>query len=389
MINPEVMGLKYRKFCALDDEVSALGFGAMRLPTEGEDSSQIKEEGAIEMMRTALDGGVNYVDTAWPYHGEESEPLVGKTLEEGYREKVNLATKMPSWKLEEEEDLDHYFHEQLERLNVEKIDFYLLHGLNRDRWETYRDLNVRDWLDKEEDQGEIVNAGFSFHDDLEIFKEIVDSYRWDFCQIQYNYLDKDYQAGQEGLRYASEKGLGVVIMEPLMGGKLAAEPPEEIKEIWKEGGIEDLNPVKWAFYWLWNQPEVSVVLSGMSTLSQVEENLQLADDFSRDKIEERQIKALERSGEKYRELSPVECTGCNYCMPCPNDLYIPTLFRLYNDAEVYGRFEENKETYYSDRLEKKASDCKACGQCLESCPQNLPIIELMEETAEYFGPAPN
>ncbi len=369
--------MKYRKFGSLDFEVSALGFGAMRLPTEGEDSSQIDEEEAVNMIRTAIDEGVNYVDTAWPYHGKESEPLVGKALGDGYREEVALATKMPSWELEEQEDLDHYLDKQLERLGVDKIDFYLLHALNRDYWETYEKIDFGEWLDKVKEEGKIGNAGFSFHDDLEIFETIVDSYDWDFCQIQYNYLDKDYQAGREGLKYAADQGMGVVIMEPLMGGKLASEPPEEIKEIWREGGIEDLNPVKWAFYWLWNQPEVSVVLSGMSAMEQVKENLKLADNFSREELNEEQIEALERSGKKYREISPVACTGCNYCMP--------TIFRLYNDAEVYGRYEENKETYYGDNLEKKASDCVACGQCEDACPQNLPVIELMEETAEYFG----
>ena len=377
--------MKYRKFGPLDFEVSALGFGAMRLPVKGEESSEIDEEQAIKMIRTAIDNGVNYVDTAWPYHGKESEPLVGKALRDGYRGKVKLATQMLSWELEERKDLDHYLNKQLERLEVDKIDFYLLHALNREYWEKYQKLNATEWLDQKIAEGKIGHAGFSFHDDLQIFKEIVDSYQWTFCQIQYNYLDKDYQAGQEGLKYAADKGLAVVIMEPLMGGKLAAEPPEEIKEIWKQGDIQDLNPVKWALYWLWNQPEVSVVLSGMSELSQVEENLQLADEFSKDAMGENQVKALEKSGEKYREISPVECTGCNYCMPCPNELSIPTLFRLYNDAEVYGRYEENKETYYGDLLNKKASDCVACGECLDACPQNLPIIELMKETAEYFG----
>jgi hypothetical protein len=377
--------VQYREFGKLDWKPSALGFGAMRLPTEGEESGDIDEERAIEMIRYAIDQGVNYVDTAWPYHDENSEELVAKALKDGYREKTRIATKLPSWLIEEPGDMDEYLDKQLNRLEVDQIDFYLLHTLNQKYWKNLRELGVFEWLDKVQDEGKIAHPGFSFHDDLDVFKDIVDSYDWTFCQIQYNYLDREFQAGTEGLKYASSRGLAVVIMEPLRGGKLAAEPPEEIEEIWSKADAQR-GSVSWALNWLWDQPEVSVVLSGMSTLDQVKENVELADGSGVNKFNEKEIRLMEEAGEKYHKLTPVGCTGCNYCTPCPNDVEIPTNFQLYNEAEVYDRFEENKDRYYEFlNEEQRASACVACGQCEDACPQNLEIIDLLSETASYFG----
>ena len=377
--------MQYREFGQLDWNPSALGFGAMRLPTEGDDSGNIDEDKAVKMVRYAIDHGVNYIDTAWPYHDGNSEEFVAKVLKDGYREKVRLATKLPSWLIEEPKDMDEYLEKQLGRLEVDQIDFYLLHGLNRERWENYKKVKVREWLDKVQSEGKIGHPGFSFHDDLDIFKEIVDSYDWTFCQIQYNYLDRDFQAGKDGLQYAGSQGLAVVIMEPLRGGKLATEPPEEIRNILSEGDKER-GPVSWALNWLWSQPEVSVVLSGMSTMEQVKENVELASNSRAGKFSKRENQLMERAAKKYREISPVRCTGCNYCTPCPNGVHIPTNFQLYNEAEVYGKFEENKERYYEFLDEEgRASACIACGECEEACPQNLEIIDLLAETASYFG----
>ena len=377
--------MQYREFGRLDWKPSALGFGAMRLPTQGDESGNIDEERAIKMIRYAIDQGVNYVDTAWPYHDENSEKLVARALKDGYREKTRIATKLPSWLIEEPGDMDQYLDKQLNRLEVDQIDFYLLHTLNHKYWESLKEVGVFEWLDKVQTEGKIAHPGFSFHDDLGVFKDIVDSYDWTFCQIQYNYLDREFQAGTEGLKYASSKGLGVVVMEPLRGGKLAAEPPEEIKEIWSKAE-EERGSVSWALNWLWDQPEVSVVLSGMSTLDQVKENVELADSSGVNQLSEKEIRLMEKAGEKYHELSPVGCTGCNYCTPCPNDVEIPSNFQLYNEAEVYGKFEENKKSYYKFlNDEQRASACIACGQCEEMCPQNLEIIDLLSETASYFG----
>ncbi|MFW6304414.1 MAG: aldo/keto reductase [Candidatus Saliniplasma sp.] len=378
--------MHYRKFGELDWKPSALGFGAMRLPYEGDERGDIKENESIKMIRYAIDHGVNYIDTAWPYHDKESEKLVDKALKDGYRDKVKIATKMPSWEIEKVKDLDHYLNKQLEKLETNHIDFYLLHALSRKHWETYQNLekDVFQWMKEKRDEGKISYLGFSFHDDLDMFKEIVDTYDWDFCQIQYNYLDQKFQAGREGLKYAHSKGLGVIIMEPLRGGKLAKEPPGSIKNIWKKAD-KDWSPVEWALRWLWDQPEVSLVLSGMSTLDQVKENVDIAADSGIDRLSDKDLKIVDEVAEKYREISPVECTGCNYCMPCPNDVAITSNFSLYNQAEIYDEYEENKEKYMERLSEKKrASACVKCGQCEEACPQNLPIMDLMDEVTEYF-----
>jgi len=382
----EVNIMKYRRFGELDFEPSALGFGAMRLPCEEDNRGNIDEDEAIEMIRYAIDNGVNYVDTAWPYHDGKSEEFVGKVLKDGYRKKVKLATKLPSWEIEDSSDPDEYLDKQLERLDTDHIDFYLLHALSRKHWNNYQelDIDIFEWMKEKRDEGKISYLGFSFHDDLDIFKEIVDTYDWDFCQIQYNYFDQKFQAGREGLKYAASKGLGVIIMEPLRGGKLAKEPPETIKDIWDRSD-KDWSPVKWALRWLWDQPEVSLVLSGMSTMEQVEENVEIAGDSGVNTLSADDRQIVNEVAEKYKELSPVDCTGCNYCMPCPNGVMITHNFRLYNQAEIYDEYEKNREKYnkHMDE-EKRASACVRCGACEEACPQNLPIMDLLEDVAAYF-----
>ncbi|KXA92249.1 aldo/keto reductase [candidate division MSBL1 archaeon SCGC-AAA259E17] len=386
--------MQYREFSDdIDYEVSALGFGAMRLPTKDEESfsPNINEDLAIVMIRHAIDNGVNYVDTAWPYHEGASEKLVGKALKGGYRESVKLATKF-SWpwmedelgmEMESEEDYDEYLNKQLKRLQADHIDFYLLHGLSRSDWESYQEMEIFDWLERARDEGRIRHIGFSFHDDLDTFKDIVDGYDWDFCQIMYNYLDQEFQAGREGLQYADDQGLGVVIMEPLRGGRLATDLPSEVREVFKEAETEK-DPVEWALLWLWNQPEVSVVLSGMSTLDQVKQNLKIADASEVGKLNENEVELVNRGREEYMDLLAVGCTGCNYCMPCPNGVNITRIFELYNQAEVYGEYEESKENYYELDEDERASGCIACGQCEKACPQNLSIINQLEEVTDYF-----
>ncbi len=378
--------LEYRQFGEIDWNPSALGFGAMRLPYEDDDRGAIKEDKAIEMIRWAIDNGVNYIDTAWPYHDEESEKLVAKALKDGYREKVKVATKLPSWEVNDSDDPDELLNKQLEKLDVDKIDFYLLHALSRDHWETYQslDIDIFEWMKEKREEGKIDYLGFSFHDDLDLFKEIVDAYDWDFCQIQYNYLDQEFQAGVEGLKYAADKGVGVIVMEPLRGGKLAKEPPESVKDIWDEVE-EDREPVEWALKWLWDQPEVSLVLSGMSELEQVKENVKYASESGVNALSDKDRDIIDKVAKKYTEISPVECTGCNYCVPCPNDVSIPRNFRMYNQAEIYDEYEKYKEIWDENmKDESKATACVRCGECIEKCPQNLPIMDLLEDVSAYF-----
>ncbi|WP_181686229.1 aldo/keto reductase [Halorhabdus salina] len=371
--------MEYRDFgTVIDFEPSALGFGAMRLPTEGDDDT-IDRQRAIEMIRTAIDEGVNYVDTAWPYHGGESERVVGEALTDGYREEVSLATKMPSWKLETNDDLEEYFQRQLDRLDTDHVDCYLLHALNRDFWDTYQGLDTFEWLQQKQAEGKIGHVGFSFHDDPDLFEEIVDAYDWDFCQIQYNYLDQEFQAGRAGLEYAAERGLGVIVMEPLRGGTLATDLPEPVREAFEQAS-SDRSPVEWALQWLWDQPEVSTVLSGMSALDQVRENAALAAQSGVEQFSDDDQRTVERARERFEELMGVDCTGCDYCTPCPTGVEIPRNFDLYNRLEM-GDDPEAVLGEYDDMDEQARADaCVACGECEPACPQNLEIISLLEET---------
>ena len=378
--------MKYRKFGKLDWEASALGFGTMRLPYLDGEASKIDEPLAIEMIRYAIDHGVNYVDTAYSYHGGNSERLVGKALKDGYREKVRLATKMPVWLVKEERDFDRYLDEQLEKLRTDRIDFYLLHGLNRRRGANIWELGVTDWAEGAIADGRIGHIGFSFHDELDLFKEIIDYYDgWTFCQIQYNYMNTEYQAGTRGLKYAASKGLAVVVMEPIQGGRLAVPPPPDVQAIWDEAPVKR-TPAEWALQWVWNQPEVSVVLSGMSTMQHVVENVESADRSGSGILKPEELELIERVRQKYRELGFIGCTGCRYCVPCLQGVAIPEIFAIFN--EYYSTQNEAVIKSYTEKIppESRASLCVSCGKCEELCPQQLPIRKLLRG-AEIFRSA--
>jgi hypothetical protein len=380
--------MQYRTFGKLDWKGSALGFGAMRLPVINREQSKIDEPLAMDMIRTAIDNGVNYVDTAYPYHGGNSEIVVGKALANGYRDKVKLATKSPTWLIQKQDDFDRYLDEQLKKLNTSRIDFYLLHGLNKQRWPGLKDMDIFKPAEKALSDGRIGHFGFSFHDDLETFKGIVDDYdHWTFAQIQYNYMDTDYQAGTEGLRYAAAKGLAMVIMEPIRGGQLAKQPPESVSKIWEEAKNRR-TPAEWALQWLWNQPEVSVVLSGMSTMDQVKENLESAKRSGVGRLTPEESTLIERVTEAYRAAIPISCTKCQYCMPCPNGVNIPGVFSIYNDAMIYNDVGRAKMLYQM-RLtkEEQAHNCAACEECLEKCPQSIEIIEWLKKADEVLAQA--
>jgi hypothetical protein len=373
--------MRYRSFGRLEWKASALGFGAMRLPIIDGNAARINEPLAIEMIRYAIDHGVNYVDTAYGYHGGNSEIVVGKALGDGYRDKVHLATKMPCHLVNTAADFDRLFDEQLGKLQTDKIDFYLLHGLRKERWPKVRDLGVLKWAEKKIEEGEIGYIGFSFHDELSLFKEIVDAGDWTFCQIHYNYIDREYQAGVQGLRYASKRGLAVVIMEPIAGGRLAMDPPEGIRELWKTGR-HSWKPAEWALQWVWNQPEVSVVLSGMSNMQQVVDNVKAAGRSGVSSLSPEDLRLYDMVAKKYREQGFVGCTACRYCMPCPNGVAIPEVFALYNDYYMRDRDDSVKKKY-RDQLkhEQWAKNCTRCGTCEELCPQHLPIRNLLREVS--------
>jgi len=371
----------YRELGQTGKKVSILGFGTMRLPTLGGDDSKVDEEKAAKMIRYAIDHGVNYIDTAYPYHGGMSEFVIGKALQDGYRGKVYLATKLPSWLITSREDMDRYLDEQLEKLRTDYIDFYLLHALNRDFWPLVKKHGVFDFLNSALKDGRIKYTGFSFHDNLDLFREIVDAYPWHMCQIQYNFMDENFQAGKEGLMYAASKGLGVAIMEPLRGGYLASKVPQEIQKIWDTAEITR-SPVEWGLRYLWDYPEISVVLSGMSDPAQVESNVKLAAAGFPHSLTEEEINLISKVKEIYRSKTRVNCTGCQYCMPCPSGVNIPENFKYLNNAEMFDKVEEEKILYSG--LEGKASNCTECGKCEEKCPQKTPIREMLKEVSKLF-----
>jgi len=377
--------MQYRPFGRSDFHVSALGFGCMRLPTVGGDVNVIDEPRAIEMLRYAIDHGVNYLDTAHPYHGGHSERVLAKALRDGYREKVRVATKLPTWAVKEAGDFDRFLDEQLERLEADRVDFYLLHNLHAPFWAAARGLGVLDWLDRIQADGRAGAVGFSFHDTAELFTEVVDAYdAWALCQIQYNYMNETVQAGTKGLEYAAAKGLAVVVMEPLLGGCLA-EAPEAAQAIW-DAAPRRRSPAEWALQWLWDRPEIAVVLSGMSTMQQVVENVASASRSGVGSLTDDDLARIARVREHYESLHAIPCTRCGYCMPCPEGVDIPRNMQLYNDALVFGGNHQrlNRNIYHCMAESARAAACVACRECEEKCPQHIAVSEWMPRVHERF-----
>jgi predicted aldo/keto reductase-like oxidoreductase len=379
--------MQYRNFGKISWKVSALGFGCMRLPTIDPSGTgvNINEKEAIAMIRYAIDQGINYVDTAYPYHGGNSEIIVGKALMDGYRGKIKLATKCPIWAVRKPEEFDTYLNEQLKKLQTDHVDFYLFHGLEKQRWKTVIELNLLQKAESAMKDGRIKGIGFSFHDKLETFKEIIDGYSgWTLCQIQYNYMDAENQAGTKGLKYAASKGLAVVVMEPIRGGRLA-NPPKPIQAVF-DRSTKQRSPSEWALQWVWNQPEVSVALSGMSTMKQVEENIRSASISRVNSLGPKELQVIERVQKAFRGRAAIPCTKCGYCMPCENGVNIPVNFEMYNDAVIYDDPGTARMRYTRFMTEKeRAKACKACRKCEEKCPQKIPISELMPKVHELLG----
>jgi len=342
----------------------------MRLPLTSENPSDIDRVKSFEMFDAAIEGGVNYFDTAYPYHGGASEKLVGDYFQQRSREGISIATKLPVWLVNAPEDLERLFQEQLDRLQQPYVDYYLLHALNAKSWQQAKDNGALAFLDQLKAQGRIRYAGFSYHDAYEHFEEIVDAYKWDFCQVQLNYLDTEHQAGLKGMRYAKARGIDIVIMEPLRGGSLAGKAPEEVELLWGEQSA-----ATWAFNYLYDMPEVSVLLSGMSTMDQVLENIAIAKKSQVNMLSSEERAVIAQVANLYQSRKQNDCTECGYCMPCPLGVNIPRAFKLFNLAYRFNRVDEYSTYYQNSPAGTAADTCIACGVCEPKCPQNIPIIE--------------
>lgn len=375
--------MQYRYFTKKQIKISTLGLGCMRLPILDGNLAKIDEKKASALLNFAIDSGINYLDTAYNYHQGMSEVFIGKALSKSQREKVFLATKSPVWLVEKHEDFGRILDEQLERLQTDHIDFYLLHSLHKKAWEKILKLDVFHFLEEAQRQGKIKNIGFSFHDELPLFKDIIDSYPWDFCQIQLNYLDTEYQAGLEGLSYAKSKDIDVIIMEPVKGGRLATAS-DDIKEIWDESPSK-YSPAQWALRYLFNMEDVSLVLSGMSTIDQVLENINTASETTPKSLTPKELNLIDRVADLYKNRIKLGCTGCEYCLPCPSSVAIPDIFELYNHTYMFDAHKESRASYkaYKDKS-IDASMCTECGACEEICPQHLSIIDSLKDAEEVL-----
>jgi predicted aldo/keto reductase-like oxidoreductase len=375
--------MEYRSFPKVPGvPISTLGFGCMRLPTIGGEFSRVDEEAATRLLHDAIRAGVNYIDTAYPYHGGHSERVVARALAGGRRGTVQLATKLPIWLVKAERDWEAFLDEQLARLQTDRIDFYLLHGLDAGRWETLLALRGLPAMERARADGRIGHIGFSFHDSLDVFKRIIDGYDWEFCQIQLNLLDEGYQAGLEGLRYASARQVGVVVMEPLRGGALAQAPPE-VARIWARSG-SGRSPAQWALRWVLGQPGVVTALSGMNASAQLAENVQAADVAP--PLNAGELALVDEVRRFYEARIVVPCTTCGYCQPCPAGVDIPNVLSLHNAAAMFGSKAQPAMVYRLFVLGQHAGAdlCTECHDCESKCPQHIEIAERLAEAHRYL-----
>jgi predicted aldo/keto reductase-like oxidoreductase len=376
------------------DELSILGYGCMRFQKR---LGQVDMADVDAQMARALEAGVNYFDTAYIYPGNEKVvgTVLGRVDEKGKRrDRVHVATKLPSMLAKAPGDADRMFATSLERLGMEHVDYYLMHNLtDLAGWERLRGLGIEDFIAREKRSGRIRHIGFSWHGNLHEFRKVLDAYPWEFCQIQYNYLDENFQAGTEGLRYAASKGIGVIVMEPLRGGLLTARMPKaaaEVLDAWtKQTGVQR-SPAEWGLRWVWNHPEVGLALSGMNAAAQVSENTRVASDARPDSLTDAELDVVARVADVFRSLVKVNCTGCSYCMPCPYGVDIPLCFAFYNSFAMFGEFHAKMTYAFNTRTRggqrHAASACKKCGACAKKCPQHLAIPELLGDVAQTMEP---
>ena len=390
--------MQYRKMPKSEDKLSVLGYGCMRFKQKGGKGggilSSFDPEIAKDQVRYAIDNGVNYLDTAWPYHRGTSESFLGEYIlsDKTIREKVYIATKLPCMMIFKKEKMDEIFNKQLEKLKVDFIDYYLMHSLDGPTWERMKKLDIIDFIEKVKKENKVRHVGFSFHGSREDYMKIIDEYDWDFVQLQYNIVDEHFQAGIEGINRAAEKNMGVIIMEPLRGGSLSGMIPKEVQEIY-DSADSNRSAVDWALSWIYNNPNVTLVLSGMNEMAHVKENVDIADKSSSKSFSKNEIKVIEKVRDKYLELMKVGCTGCSYCMPCPAGINIPDIFKYYNSYHMFDNFKSKIDyVMYSgvktlDGKPHWTTSCIDCGKCEKACPQNIEIrkeFKLVHKDMESF-----
>lgn len=369
--------MKYSNF--LNNNVSLLGFGCMRFPTTKD--NKIDEDKASEMLDYAISHGVNYLDTAYPYHNGDSERFLGRYIKKYDRKSFYLASKFPIWLANKKEDIRKLFFEQLDKLQVSYLDFYLVHAMNKDRLEKLKELNLFEELNKLREEGYIRYIGFSFHDEYNVFEEILTSYPWDFCQIQYNYLDTDIQAGDKGVALATKLNIPLIIMEPLKGGNLSNFAPNINELFYKLDKNKSIS--SYAFRFLYSKKIIKVILSGMSSLDQVKDNIDTFSNMSvlNEAEEELLLKVKDLELKKLK----IPCTNCKYCLPCPFGVNIPLNFKIYNDYFKYNNLVVTKQEYSHLNEKEKSINCKNCKSCLNKCPQHLNIPEFLKEISNFYS----
>ena len=370
--------MKYRNFGKLGIQGSAFGLGCMRFNGPASGDSIIDEQKAIGLIRRAIDGGVTYLDTAYVYLDRTSEIVVGKALRDGYRDRVTIATKMPSEYVHNREEMEALLEEELKKLQTDHIDFYLMHGINREKWEYFKSIGAPQFFDDMKQAGKIRFKCFSFHGPYDEFEYIINDYDWDMVQIQYNFMDVENQAGTKGLELAGRLGIPVVIMEGLLGGRLS-KAPDNVQALYDAFPVKR-SPVEWAFRWLCNHPEVSVVLSGCNEAEQIDENLRIFDTVGAGIMPEEELRLMDDVRAAYLSRTKIGCTGCKYCMPCPNGVNIPGIFTAWNNVSLYNT--DPAQDFGLRQIKEKgmgADKCIQCGACEAACPQHLPIIEALQQ----------
>ena len=383
--------MKYRTLGKTGEKVSILGFGAMRLP-HFETNDQIYKEKSDEILSYGIENGINLIDTAYSYHANnlsgkgKCEEYLGNFLyDNSYRDEILLSTKLPSWLINSKEDMENIFEEQLNDLKTDSIDLYMLHSLNEDTWKKFREINVFEFMDELLDSGRVKHMGFSAHTEMDWIVDIVDDYeRFEFALTQLNYLDERYQSGREGVEYLSYHNLGTMIMEPLRGGRLVQNVPQDIMELW-DMAEEKRTPLEWAFQYLWNMEEVNTVLSGMNSLEQVKENIEIANRSEINSISENDLELIKEVAWEYKQRKGNDCTGCGYCMPCPHGVDVAGCFREYNVAKMLNNPAGSAMHYFSLDRGTRADNCLHCDDCLNHCPQMIHISEDLKKVEEFFG----